>query len=190
MIKKILSFSPIYCKPGNWTSGNLPTWICREFGDRKCFCFTHTLDEEAPWLPPSQIYAKIKCSRNLSVLQSPPSPDDRNGLRYYIIDLRVLLFMFNSSQASSSTVGPIHLDHANIGSYLENWFSVTLGDLWCNTLILLSGAISVNTTHEHSWKSMKYCWHDWCWLSMKAHENPYLMYYHCSSNFHDHSWLG
>ena len=28
-------------------------------------------------------------------------------LRYYIIDLRVLLFMLNLSQASTSTIGPI-----------------------------------------------------------------------------------
>ena len=28
-------------------------------------------------------------------------------LRYYIIDLQALLFMFNLGQASSSTVGPI-----------------------------------------------------------------------------------
>ena len=45
-----------------------------------------------------------------------------NALRYYIIDLRVLLFMFNLSQASTSTVGP-YFNHVNSGSYLENWFS-------------------------------------------------------------------
>ncbi len=45
-------------------------------------------------------YNSIEISKNETL-------SGTNHLRYYIIDLRALLFMFNLSQASASTVGPI-----------------------------------------------------------------------------------
>ena len=56
---------------------------------------------------------ELQCRTYTQISDITATPTAFNGtvsslsLRYYIIDLRVLSFMFNLSQASSSTIGPI-----------------------------------------------------------------------------------